>query len=60
MSPLTGADAGFGEPDPYVISLANKAFASGLKVAGKTYKVQIIDKDAQSTPSVAAQVTRSR
>jgi len=58
VSPLTGADAGFGEPDPYAISLANKAFAKGFKVAGKTYKVQIISKDAQSTPSVSAQVTQ--
>ncbi len=59
VSPLTGADAGFGEPDPYVISLANKAFAKGFKVAGKSYKVQIISKDAQSTPSVAAQATQT-
>jgi branched-chain amino acid transport system substrate-binding protein len=58
VSPLTGADAGFGEPDPYVISLAKKAFAKGFKVAGKTYKVNIIEKDAQSTPSVSAQVTQ--
>lgn len=58
VSPLTGADAGFGEPDPYVISLAKKAFAKGFKVAGKTYKVNIINKDAQSTPSVSAQVTQ--
>jgi branched-chain amino acid transport system substrate-binding protein len=58
VSPLTGADAGFGEPDPYVISLAKKAFDKGFKVAGKTYKVNIINKDAQSTPSVSAQVTQ--
>jgi len=58
VSPVTGADAGFGEPDPYVIGLAKKAFAKGFKVAGKTYNVQIIEKDAQSTPSVSAQVTQ--
>jgi branched-chain amino acid transport system substrate-binding protein len=58
VSPLTGADAGFGEPDPYVIGLAKKAFAKGFKVAGKTYNVDIINKDAQSTPSVSAQVTQ--
>jgi branched-chain amino acid transport system substrate-binding protein len=58
VSPLTGADAGFGEPDPYVISLAKKAFAKRFKVAGKTYNVNIVNKDAQSTPSVSAQVTQ--
>jgi branched-chain amino acid transport system substrate-binding protein len=58
VSPITGADAGFGEPDPYAISLAQKAFADGLKVAGKTYKVNIVQKDAQSTPSVSAKVAQ--
>src|SRR5579863_10652242 len=37
VSPLTGPAAGFGEPDPYVISLAKAAFAKGLKIGGKTY-----------------------
>src|SRR5438132_500127 len=39
VSPITGATAGFGEPDPYVISLARKAFAKGLTIGGKTYAV---------------------
>ena len=30
VSPRTGPAAGFGEPDPYVIGLAKKAFAKGL------------------------------
>lgn len=58
VSPITGADAGFGEPDPYVIGLARKAFAKGLKIHGKTWKVNIIQKDAQSTPAVSAKVTQ--
>jgi branched-chain amino acid transport system substrate-binding protein len=58
VSPLTGADAGFGEPDPYVISLARAALAKGLKIGGKTYPVQIIEKDSQSVPSTAAQVAQ--
>jgi len=58
VSPLTGPAAGFGEPDPYVISLARAAFAKGLKIGGKTYAVQIIEKDSQSVPSTAAQVTQ--
>jgi branched-chain amino acid transport system substrate-binding protein len=48
VSPLTGPDAGFGEPDPYVVSLARKAFASGLTIGGKKYTVQIITEDSQS------------
>jgi branched-chain amino acid transport system substrate-binding protein len=39
VSPLTGADSGFGEPDPYVIGLAKKAFGKGLKIGGTTYTV---------------------
>ena len=56
VSPLTGPAAGFGEPDPYVISLARKAFSGGLTIGGTNYQVQIINKDGQSTPSVGAQV----
>src|SRR5579871_4581909 len=47
VSPLTGPEAGFGEPDPYVISLARAAFAKGLKIGGKPYAVNIIEKDSQ-------------
>src|SRR3954453_19257230 len=56
VSPITGATSGFGEPDPYVLSLARKAFAKGLKIGGKTYTVQIVNRDSQSAPSHAAQV----
>jgi branched-chain amino acid transport system substrate-binding protein len=48
VSPLTGPDAGFGEPDPDVVSLARKAFATGLTIGGKKYTVQIITEDSQS------------
>ena len=51
VSPLTGPAAGFGEPDPYVIGLARKAFAKGLTIGGKKYDVKIIDKDSQSDPA---------
>src|SRR5439155_3785967 len=56
VGPRTGPASGFGEPDGYVLSLARKAFAKGLTVAGKHYSVQVIDKDGQSTPSRGAQV----
>jgi branched-chain amino acid transport system substrate-binding protein len=53
VSPLTGAAAGFGEPDPYVVSLARTAFAPGLTVGGKKYSVEIITEDSQSGPRSA-------
>ena len=56
VSPRTGPAAGFGEPDPYVLSLARKAFAGGLAVGGKKYNVQILDRDGQSNPQRGAQV----
>ncbi len=40
VSPLTGPEAGFGEPDPYVVGLARTAFAKGLKVGGKHVRRQ--------------------
>jgi branched-chain amino acid transport system substrate-binding protein len=56
VSPITGADAAFGEPDGYVLGLARKAFANGLTIGGKNYSVTIIDKDGQSNPQQSAQV----
>jgi branched-chain amino acid transport system substrate-binding protein len=56
VSPITGATSGFGEPDPYVISLAKKAFAKGLNVGGTQYAVEIVQRDSQSAPSQAAKV----
>jgi branched-chain amino acid transport system substrate-binding protein len=56
VSPITGATAGFGEPDPYVIGLARKALQGGLTIGGTSYSVEIVTRDSQSTPSVSAQV----
>jgi branched-chain amino acid transport system substrate-binding protein len=56
VSPITGATSGFGEPDPYVISLAKKSFAKGLSVGGTSYSVQIVQRDSQSAPAQAAKV----
>ena len=56
VSPLTGPAAGFGEPDPYVLGLARKAFAGGLTVNGTHYAVKIVNKDSQSAPAQAAKV----
>jgi branched-chain amino acid transport system substrate-binding protein len=56
VSPRTGATAGFGEPDGYVLSLARKAFANGLNIGGKQYSVTVVDKDSQSDPARSATV----
>ena len=56
VSPRTGATAGFGEPDGYVLELVRKAFAGGLAIGGKQYEVQVIEKDSQSNPQRSAQV----
>jgi branched-chain amino acid transport system substrate-binding protein len=56
VSPRTGATAGFGEPDTYVLDLARKALAAGLTVGGTKYAVQILDRDSQSNPQRSAQV----
>jgi len=57
VSPRTGAVAAFAEADPYVLGLVRKALASGLVVGGKSYAVEIIDKDGQSDSVRSAQVT---
>jgi branched-chain amino acid transport system substrate-binding protein len=58
ISPRSGPLAGFGEPDPYVIGLVRKALAKGFEVGGKTYAVEIIDKDTQSDPARAGQLAK--
>jgi branched-chain amino acid transport system substrate-binding protein len=59
VSPRTGALAGFGETDGYVLELARKALGQGLTIGGKTYEVQILDRDTQSDPSRASQLAKT-
>src|SRR5580658_4588611 len=56
VSPRTGPLAGFGKTDGYVLELARKALAKGLAVGGKTYQVEILDRDTQSDASRASQL----
>lgn len=58
ISPRTGALAGFGEGDGFVLDTARKTLANGLKVGDKTYAVTILDKDTQSDPARAAQLAK--
>jgi len=59
ISPRTGPLAGFGESDPYVLHLARRALAKGLRIEGKRYRVEIIDRDTQSDPARASQLAKS-
>ncbi|RUM23334.1 twin-arginine translocation signal domain-containing protein [Rhizobium vallis] len=58
ISPRTGQLGGFGETDGYVLDLARKALANGLQAGGKTWKVEILDRDTQSDPSRAGQLAK--
>lgn len=59
ISPRTGALASFGESDGFVLGLARKALASGLVVGGKTYAVEILERDTQSDPARASQLAKT-
>ena len=56
VNPRTGPLAGFGEADNFIIDQVKGAMGDGLKIGGKTYPVQIIAKDSQSTGARAAGV----
>lgn len=49
ISPLTGSHAEFSESDPYVLGRMKALLDRGLTVGGKTYEVEIIQKDSQSS-----------
>jgi branched-chain amino acid transport system substrate-binding protein len=59
ISPRTGKLGGFGETDGYILELARKSLASGLKVDDKTYGVNVLDRDTQSDPSRAGQLAKT-
>jgi branched-chain amino acid transport system substrate-binding protein len=59
ISPRTGALGGFGETDGYILEVVRKALESGVSVGGKTYALQILDRDTQSDPSRAGQLAKT-
>jgi len=59
ISPRTGALAGFGQTDGYVLDLVRKALAKGFMAGDKTYAVTILDRDTQSDPSRASQLAKT-
>jgi branched-chain amino acid transport system substrate-binding protein len=60
ITPLTGALAGFASGDQYVLGQIRQAsvYKSGIKIGGKTYKININVQDSQSSPTRAAQVAQ--
>src|ERR1700726_3389271 len=56
VSPKTGPLAGFGEADAFILEQVRGILSPGLQSAGRTYPVQIITKDSQSSGSRAAEV----
>jgi branched-chain amino acid transport system substrate-binding protein len=60
ITPLTGDLADFGASDKFVLSTvrALAAYTKGFKVGGKTYKVNIVVQDSQSSPTRAGQVAQ--
>jgi branched-chain amino acid transport system substrate-binding protein len=58
VSPRTGALAGFGKTDGYVLETARKALAKGFTIGERTYQVEILDRDTQSDASRASQLAK--
>ena len=56
VSPKTGPLAGFGEADAFILEQVRGILAKGLDSGGKTYKVEIVSKDSQSSASRASDV----
>ena len=56
VSPQTGPLAGFGEADPFILDQVRGILSKGLQSGGKSYKVEIVSKDSQSSGSRAAEV----
>jgi branched-chain amino acid transport system substrate-binding protein len=60
ITPQTGLLAGFASGDQYVLSqvLKSSAYTKGIKIGGKTYKLNVKVMDSQSNPTRAAQVAQ--
>jgi branched-chain amino acid transport system substrate-binding protein len=56
VSPHTGPLAGFGEADAFILDQVKTTLAKGLAVGGKTYPIEIVTKDSQSSGTRAAEV----
>jgi branched-chain amino acid transport system substrate-binding protein len=61
IHPLTGALAGFGAPDNWVISKIKQTtpYKNGFKIGSKTYSVTIKSYDTQSSPTRAGDLAKT-
>ncbi|GJE72235.1 ABC transporter substrate-binding protein [Methylorubrum podarium] len=58
VTPTTGPLAGFAEADGFVLGSFRTLVKDGLKVGGKSYRVEVLVRDSQSNPNRAAQVAK--
>jgi branched-chain amino acid transport system substrate-binding protein len=60
ITPLTGQLSGFASGDKFVLSQikASSFYKNGIKIGGKTYKININVQDSQSSPTRAGQVAQ--
>lgn len=58
VTPQTGPLAVFAESDAFVLDQFRTALADGLEIAGKTYNIEIIVKDSQSSSNRASSVAQ--
>jgi branched-chain amino acid transport system substrate-binding protein len=60
IHPVTGALAGFGYPDNFVIQqvMATSQFKNGIKIGGSTYKVNLKSYDSQSSVTRAGSLAK--
>src|ERR1700731_1499037 len=56
VSPRTGPIAAFAEADPFILDQVQKLLEKGVSVGGKTYLVQILSRDSQSSTARASEV----
>ena len=58
VTPATGPLAGFAEADAFNIDLLKAMTKNGLTLGGKTYPIEILVRDSQSSPNRAAEVAK--
>jgi branched-chain amino acid transport system substrate-binding protein len=58
VTPRTGPLAPFGEADTYVLATMRAFLKDGLQIQGKSYKVDILDRDSESNSNTAAKVAQ--
>lgn len=56
VSPRTGPMAGFAEAQTWTLDGIRKTVEKGLEIGGKTYQIEIIEKDSQTDESRTAEV----